>query len=110
MAHGSFQFKGSGLSYWWLAFWTTILTVVTLGIFWPWAYCAKQKWVAKNTYIDGKQLVFKGSGAGIFATWLLIVVLSVVTLFLYAPWGACRIKRWQINNLHYADEGDHEQF
>ncbi|SKA70238.1 DUF898 family protein [Desulfobaculum bizertense] len=110
MPYGSFRFEGRGLSYWWLAIWTTVLTVVTFGIYWPWAYSAKQRWIAKNTYVDGKQLVFMGTGAGFFVTWLLIIILSIVTFGLYAPWAACRIKRWQINNLYYADAGDNEQF
>ena len=110
MAQGKFEFKGSGLGLLFLVIWTGILTLFTLGLFWPWAYSAQQKWIAKNTYIDGKRLVFKGSGVGIFSTWLLIVTLCLITLGIYAPWGYCRIKRWQTNNLYFADTGDDENF
>ena len=109
MAHGDFRFEGKGLSYLWLSIWTGLLTTITLSLFWPWAYSAKQRWLAKNTFIDGKQLVFKGTGAGIFGTWLLVVLLSLITLGIYLPWGYCRIKRWQINNLYFADPGDIEK-
>jgi len=110
MAHGKFEFRGKGLSYLWLAIWTGLLTVLTLGLLWPVAYASQQRWVARNTYVDGKQLVFLGSGLGIFATWLKIMLLSVITLGIYAPWGWCAVKRWQVNNLHFADAGDVEQF
>jgi len=66
MAHGKFEFKGRGGSYLWLAIWTGILTAITLGILWPMAYAAQQRWEKRNTFIDGKQLVFKGTGMGIF--------------------------------------------
>ena len=106
MAHGNFEFKGTGASYFWLLIWTNILTAITLGLYFPWAYCANQRWIAERTFIDGKQLTFKGTGGSFFGTWLLIAFLSIITLGIYAPWGYCRLKRWQINNLYFADEGD----
>ena len=109
MPHGTFDFKGTGLNYLWLAIWTGILTVLTLGLAWPWSYTAKQKWLAAHTYIDGSQLTFNGTGMGFFGTWLLVVFLSIITLGIYFPWGYCRIKRWQTNNLYFADEGDIEK-
>ncbi len=108
MAHGEFRFKGKGLSYFWLGLWTSVLTAVTLGLFWPWASTAQTRWMAEHTAIDGKQLTFKGSGAGFFGTWLLVAFLSIITLGLYMPWGFCRILRWQVNNLYFADAGDVE--
>ena len=110
MAHGEFEFKGKGLSYLWLMIWTSVLTVITFSIFWPWAYSAQQRWIAERSYIDGKQLMFKGTGIGLFGTWLLVLFLSIITIGIYAPWGYCRIKRWQFNNLYFADEGDVEKF
>ncbi|HRY59925.1 MAG TPA: DUF898 family protein [Patescibacteria group bacterium] len=109
MAHGKFEFKGDGISFLWLCIWTGFLCFITIGIYSPWAYCEIEKWKAKNTYIDGKQLVFKGTGGGIFGTWLLIFFLSFITLGIYMPWGMCRIIRWKTNNLYYADTGDVEK-
>ena len=55
MPHGNFEFKGHGLSYFWLALWTMVITIITFGLFWPWGYSARQRWIAER-YIDGKQL------------------------------------------------------
>ena len=33
-----FEFDGSGFGYLWLCIWTTVLTVITCGLFFPWAY------------------------------------------------------------------------
>ena len=109
MAHGKFEYKGTGLAYLWLMIWTGILILITLGLAFPWAYTAKQRWIAARTFIDNKQLVFKGTGMGMFGTWLLVVFLTMITLAIYAPWGYCRIKRWQTNNLYFADPGDNEE-
>ena len=110
MAHGKFEFKGTGLGALWLFLWTVVLIVFSVGIFFPWAYSAQQRWIAERTFIDGKQLCFKGTGIGFFGTWLLIVVLTLITLGIYAPWGYCRLKRWQTNNLYFADTADVEKF
>jgi uncharacterized membrane protein YjgN (DUF898 family) len=110
MAHGKFEFKGTGLGLLWLFIWTVFLTVITFGIFFPWAYSAQQRWIAEKTFIDGKQLCFRGTGVGFFGTWLLIVILTLITLGIYTPWGYCRLKRWQTNNLYFADTADVEKF
>jgi len=108
MARGKFEFRGTGLGYLWLFIWTTILTLITLGIFVPWAAAAVLRWKCANTYIDGRQLCFKGSGGGFFANWLLILIFSIVTLGIYAPWGAVRLYRWVAGNTYFADPGDVE--
>jgi len=110
MPSGKFDFSGSGAGMLWLCIWTTVLTICTLGLFWPWAMSATVKWIAERSSIDGKQLTFKGTGAGFFGTFLLILVLTVVTLGIYSPWGICRFYRWIINNLYFAESGDAEKF
>ncbi|MBA7517372.1 hypothetical protein ES705_09425 [subsurface metagenome] len=108
MPTGKFEFRGKGGGYLWLVIWTSFLCLITSGLFYPWAFCASQKWIAEHTSIDEKQLVFKGTGIGIFGTWLLILLLSVITLGIYAPWGYCRLMRWKTNNLYFAEAGDVE--
>jgi len=61
-------------------FWETSVSYL-----WPVAYVAQQRWITKNTLIDGKQLVFTGTGMGIFGVWLKILLLSIITLGIYAP-------------------------
>ena len=106
MSTEKFEFKGAGISYWWLTWWTGFLSIVTIGIFIPWAFCAKQRWIARRTFIDGRPLVFKGSGFGIFGNMFIIILLSIITLGIYYPWGWCKIQRWKVNNLKFADDSD----
>ena len=98
MNRGVFEFRGSGFGYIWLLAWTLFLSVITGGLFFPWAYSAQQRWIASNTYLNGQPLQFVGTGIGFFFQWLLILVLTFITLGLYAPWGYCRLKRWEVEN------------
>lgn len=100
----SFEFRGSGLSLLWLLIWTTVLTIITASLFFPWATTAMMRWVSDNTYIGQRKLIFKGSGLGFFGTWLLILILSALTLGIYIPWGICRYYRWIATNVEFADE------
>lgn len=108
MAHGKFQFNGTGASCLWLIIWTTVLFIFTGGLFFPWSVSANMRWVSKHTTIDGKQLCFKGTGVGFFGNWLLIMILSIITLGIYTPWGICRVNKWIVNNTYFADSGDIE--
>lgn len=106
MAHGTFEFRGQGGSYFWLLIWTSILTSITFGIYAPWAYCQVQKWRSQNTYIDGQQLCFKGTGGPAFGLFLGVALLCIITLGIYAPWGYCKIQRWAAESTYFADPGD----
>ena len=99
-----FEFKGSGFGYLWLVVWTSLLTIITFGLFFPWAYSAQQRWITANTYVHGKQLAFHGTGPGFFVNWLIIMVLTIITFGLYTPWAYCQIKRWETNNITFAEE------
>lgn len=103
MNQGRFEFRGTGLSCLWLFLWTWVLTLITFGLFFPWAYSAQQRWISEHTFIDQRQLAFQGTGFGFFWNWILIMVLTIITFGLYMPWGFCRLKRWQTNNLSFAE-------
>lgn len=102
MQQPTFEFRGSGLGYVWVLLWTTVASVVTFGLFFPWAYAAQQRWIADNTYIGGRRLAFHGTGMGFLGHWLLIMVLTTVTLGLYTPWAYCQVKRWETENTAFA--------
>jgi uncharacterized membrane protein YjgN (DUF898 family) len=104
VAKYAFEFRGSGFGYLWLLLWTTVVSVITFGLYFPWAYSAQQRWIAANTYVNGRQLVFNGTGIGFFAHWLIILVLMLITLGCYTPWAYCQLKRWETDNTDFADE------
>jgi uncharacterized membrane protein YjgN (DUF898 family) len=99
-----FEFRGSGLGYFWLFLWTSFVSIITLGLFFPWAYSAQQRWIAANTCVGGRRQAFVGSGLGLLGHWLLILLLTFITFGLYMPWAYCRLKRWEVENTVFADE------
>ena len=98
-----FVFVGSGLGYLWLLIWTTVVSIITVGLFFPWAYSAQQRWICANTYVEGRRLRFDGTGLGFFFQWLVIMLLTAVTFGIYAPWGYCQFKRWETRNTVFDD-------
>ncbi len=99
--HGAFEFRGSGFGYVWLMLWTSALTLLTGGLYFPWAYAAQQRWIAANTFVNGRQLAFHGTGLGFFLQWLIIMLLTFVTFGLYTPWAYCRLKKWETDNTDF---------
>ena len=76
-------------------------TFITFGIALPWAVCIKERWIAKHTIIDGKQLVFDGNGGQLFGKYILWFLLTVVTFGVYALWLSIKMKKWVVSHTHY---------
>ena len=52
-------------------------------VIYPFALVLRERWRAKHSFIDGKQLVFTGSALGLFGRWILWLLLIFVTLGVY---------------------------
>lgn len=79
-----------------------LLILITLGFGAPWAICVKQRWIARHTVIDGKQLVFDGTGAQLFGNYIKWFLLTVITLGIYGFWLDIKIKQWVTKHTHHA--------
>ena len=97
-----FTFDGGAATYLGTAILGFLVTVLTLGICYPFALVLKQRWRAKHTFIDGQQLVFTGSAVGLFGRWILWLLLSIITLGIYLFWVAPRLQRWIVVNTEFA--------
>ena len=75
---------------------------ITCGIAAPWAICMKERWLARHTFIDGKQLVFDGTGAQLFGNYIKWFLLTVITLGIYGFWLDIKIKQWVTKHTHHA--------
>jgi len=54
--------------------------IFTAGITMPWALCFRERWTAKHTIIDGKQLEFYGSGTVLFLHTILIALIGPILI------------------------------
>ena len=79
-----------------------LLIIITLGIGLPWALCMKERWIAKHTYIDGKQLVFDGTGAQLIGNYIKWFLLTIITFGIYSFWLEIKLKQWLVKHTHFA--------
>jgi uncharacterized membrane protein YjgN (DUF898 family) len=61
-----------------------------------------ERWRAKHSYIEGRQLVFNGSAWGLFGLWLKWLILMVITLGIYSFWVMPRLYRWKWEHTSWA--------
>lgn len=80
-----------------------LVTVLTLGICYPWAFCMVYSWEAKHTVINGKRLRFDGTAIGLFGTWIKWLLLCIITLGIYSFWIQISLKKWQTKHTHFID-------
>jgi uncharacterized membrane protein YjgN (DUF898 family) len=83
----SLKFNGSGGALFGILIVNFLLTVITLGFYYPWAKSKRMKYLYAETELDGSRFTFHGTGAEMFkgfikAIGILIVVYGVFFLSL----------------------------
>ena len=81
-----------------------LLSIITLGLGVPAAICMKERWLAKHTIIDGKQLVFDGKGIQLFGQYIKWFLLSIITFGIYSLWLGIKMKQWVTKHTHFKEE------
>ena len=79
-----------------------IICTLTLGL--PAAICMKERWYAKHTKIDGKQLYFDGKGIQLFGNYIKWALLTVITFGIYSFWLGIKMKAWVVSHTHIKEE------
>ena len=79
-----------------------LIIFCTLGLCYPWAVCIKERWVAKNTVIDGRPLTFDGNGAQLFGNYIKWFLLTLITFGIYGFWLSIKMKQWVVKHTHFA--------
>jgi uncharacterized membrane protein YjgN (DUF898 family) len=100
----SFTFDGGAASYVGTGILAFVITVFTLGIFAPYGIVLRQRWKAKHTYIDGRQLAFVGLAIGLFGSWIKWWFLTLITIGIYSFWVVPRYQKWLVENTDWADQ------
>ncbi len=81
----------------------SIITIITVGICYPWAICNIYRWEAKHTVIEGRRLVFTGSAVGLFGNWIKWWFFTIITLGIYGFWTGIALKKWRAKNTFFAE-------
>lgn len=96
-----FTFDGGAGTYLGTVLLGFLITVLTLGICYPFSLVLMQRWRCKHTYIDRQQLVFTGSAAGLFGQWIKWFLLSVITVGIYLFWVTPKLQKWITENTEF---------
>lgn len=78
-----------------------LITVLTLGICYPWAVCMVYRWEIKHTVIEGKRLQFNGTGGSLFVQWIIWTLLTIITFGIYGFWVGIKLKQWKTKNTTF---------
>ena len=97
------KYKAGAIAEFFMSFLVFLGSVCTLFIAYPFLFCAKEKWKASRTYINGRRLEFDGNGGQLIGKWILWLFLCIITLMIYAI--LCmplNMQRWKTKHTHVA--------
>jgi uncharacterized membrane protein YjgN (DUF898 family) len=97
-----FRFDGGAATWFGVCVAGFFVTLLTLGICYPWALCMRYRWRCKHTTINGVPLEFTGTAVGLFGRWLLWFLLCVCTLGIYGFWVYPRLQKWIVEHQRAA--------
>lgn len=89
-----YRFDGGAATYIGTALLATLITIITLGICFPFALVLFQRWRAKHTLLLGYRLKFTGMATHLFGLWLKWLLLIIVTFGIYSFWVTPRVFKW----------------
>lgn len=93
---GLFQLIGWRLLGW-------LITILTLGICFPWALCMVYNWEIKYTVIEGRRLRFDGTALQLFGNWIKWLLLTIITFGIYSFWVQIAIKKWKTKHTFFVN-------
>jgi len=79
------------------------VTLFTLSICYPWAFCMEYRWEAKHTVVNGHRLKFDGTALQLFGTWMKWLGLCIITIGIYSLWLNIALRKWKSKHTIFAD-------
>ena len=77
------------------------VSLVTLGIAYPWLKCHYESFKASKTYVKGRRLVFVGKGGELAKKYFLWAFLSVITFGIFSIIVSDKMHKWVVEHTHY---------
>ena len=81
-ASHTFIFHGKGLDYFLISLVNVLLSIITLGIYIPWAMVRSRRYVYENLELNGARFGYHAKGGALFLSWLVLLVFYVVAIIL----------------------------
>ncbi len=79
-----FVFHGRARAYFFICLVNIILSVITLGIFIPWAWVRSRRYLCENMEVNGNRFAYHGKGFTILLSWLLMFIVLVLLSLAFA--------------------------
>lgn len=99
MAKANCRFSGTGGQYFaTVLIHLFLLSLITLGLYSPWAWVRIFRLKASHTRINGKPVTFTGTGGQLFLLILVQGFITLITFGLYGPWAICKFFSWRAQN------------
>ncbi len=76
----SFVFTGKGGEYFLICLVNFLLTIITLGIYGPWALVKYRRYIYQHVTLNGQPFSYKGTGGAIFVSMFLIIVVYLLSI------------------------------
>lgn len=80
-----------------------LITVLSIGILYPWALVMVYGWRINHTVINGKRLKFSGTAMGLFGNWIKWLLLMIITLGIYSFWVGIALEKWRVKNTSFVE-------
>lgn len=100
----NFKFDGKARDFFFIAIAAFLITVVTLGIAYPWALVLIQSWKTRHTLVEDRRLKFRGEGSALFGKFIIWWFLCILTLGIYTIAIIPRMTKWVTENTDFADQ------
>lgn len=81
-----------------------LVTICTLGIGFPIAYCWVLNWYYKHSIYDGKRVSFDGKPSQLIGKWIKWIILCIPTLGLYIFVIPKNLMQWRASHTHLEGE------
>lgn len=78
----AFEFRGDGGSYFLICLVNSLLVLVTLGIYLPWALMKCRRYIYSNMTLNGQSFSWKVTGGDVFLSWLMLLVIYIAGMVL----------------------------
>lgn len=82
----TFSFSGQGGHYFCICIVNILLTIITLGLYLPWALMRTRRYVYGNMSLDGHAFIYKATGGSVLLSLFIIFVIYNIGTFLIMNW------------------------
>ncbi len=74
------------------------ITLLSIGIAYPYVIARSFKWEVEHTVINGKRLKFNGTGRSLVWFWIKWAFILLITVGFALPWYFLSVMDWKVRN------------